>query len=170
MCIRDRIKGFTKFTMPFTVTSIRKLDDDRIAVLGGQEVYEMDFSDKDHMIDLIAGERETYPYIIRPLPLLRLTEKNFSVTKNAPIRSIIVGASGDIYFRYQIIDSIKGLQTETEFRHHDKDNALDRGEIGGQFWINNIPSNGSTLPELRIIKEDDKYIEINSINIELGDY
>lgn len=165
-----RIKGFSRFTFPSNVVSLSQLDNNRVAVNTQTESYALDFADIKHMTDQVDIEtKKDYEYALRPLPLIQLGDENFSVTKNTSIRSMIVGAQGDIEFKYDIIDSLSGAKKTSSFKYAPKENVVDASGQGGLFWVNNVPANGSTLPEIRIYKLDDRFIEINTINIDLGD-
>ena len=121
------------------------------------------------MHDTIVGEKVLYEYAVRPLPILELRKEDFGATSNIKIGSFIVGLEGSASFKYQIIESLSldSDPVEGNFRQHDEENT-DDDYFSGQVWVNNLDANGSILPELRIIKRDDRFIKINSINFQTG--
>ena len=175
-----QIKGFTRLRVNCEVNKLVQLDHDRIGILTKDCTYaELNFSDKEHMTDDVAERVEgsfesnlitvPYKYIIRPMPLLSINDEDFSVISKTSISKIILGICGNPVFKYEIVSDVdRALSQEREFRRNDPDNVLKPLNYNGQLVIENLPQNGVNLPELRITKEDDQYIEIASINMYLG--
>ena len=110
-----------------------------------------------------------YKYIVRPMPLLSVTDEDFSVISKTSISKIVLGMCGNPVFKYEIVSDVdRALPQEREFRMNNPDDVLTPLNYNGQLVIENLPPNGLNLPELRITKEDDQYIEIASINMYLG--
>lgn len=164
-----QLKGFSRFSFKHDIKSIRKEDEDKLSIIFDNNSYILDFSDTTHMTDGYQEGTEIYDYSFRTLPLLNPHTEDYSVTRPTSVESIIVSAKGDIKFRYEIIDNETGRIEGREYKAPDKKNAVTSETKTGLFWINNIPTNSSQLPEIRVVKRDDKYIEISSLNIQLGD-
>ena len=165
------VKGFTKWNFKTPAKKIVSVDDDKVVIiLEGGHAYMADMANIDHMTDDLVGEDSptTYPTVIRPMPIINGNYEDFRVRDSLQIRSFILGFSGDAAFDYEIINSLTGTKVNRAFVRHDRNSVEDRS-FNGLLWVNNLPTNGSPLPELRIVKDDDKYIEVSSINILLGD-
>ena len=160
------VRGFTRFKMPFGVKGIRQIDQNQIAALGSEGSYMMDFSNTEIMADLTGQEPELYDILITPLPIISLETEDFDVTDSVAIQSIIIGIEGSSTLEYEI-SSLDSDTVPQSFVRHDK--ADIRSDLqAGLVWINNVPANGGTIPTISFKKRDDKFIKINTINIQLG--
>ena len=170
------INGLSKIIFPSTTTSIEKviqLDEDRILILDGrQRVAELDFSfsDEDLSDKGLKNFSKNYTTKIQPLPLVKLKGDSISLDENITISKAVVGLNGDPEFKFSVINSLTKAKVYANIKHTDPLDVTNVKKYAGQLMIDNIPANGSELPEILIEKNNGKYFELSSIILILGEY
>ena len=170
---RDRkVNGFSRFNFQgdFELARIFQLDDDTIMLASTdlKDFYTLNFDKEytDLRDDVDEGgviRAKPYKYIIRTLPLIRLSEQSFSPNNTQVINKVIVGMTGNPVFDISVINSLRTQAFKTKaYRRNDPNNVLGEEHFSGQAVVE-LPSNGCELPEVEITKADGKYLEISSI-------
>ena len=169
------INGLTKVESPgFKIKKIIQLDEDRILVLAPNgKAYTMDFSFQDTDLSDYIEDTDTqvnYTAKIQPLPLIRLKGASISLDENISISKAVIGLQGDAEFKFSVINSLTNERVYANIKVTDPNNVTKEQEYEGQLMVDNIPANGSSLPEILIEKNNGKYFEVSSIILLLGEY
>ena len=168
-----RINGFSRFTFPenFKLQKIFKLTEERL-LLATEDLstfFTLDFNSNYRHKDLFdyksEGETEAYNFKVRPMPIIKLTETNFSANKSQVINKAIIGMSGNPNFKFSILNSIKPNQKAVvkHYRQSNREDITEPQTYSGFAIIEGIPANGCEIPEIEISKNDGRYLEISSI-------
>ena len=71
-------------------------------------------------------------------------------------------------FKIEVIDNASGTKNSLDFRKVDKKNIAEDIKRSGQLVPIQLPPNGGSLPEIRISKNNDEYLEIASLTFDIG--
>ena len=169
------INGLTKVTsFNFEINKVVQLNEDVILFTSPDgRVFEMDFSFKNEDLSDYNTEEEelsNYTTKIQPLPLVKLKGDSISIDENITISKAVVGLSGDPEFKFSVINSLTKAKVYANIKHTDPLDVTNVKKYAGQLMIDNIPANGSELPEILIEKNNGKYFELSSIILILGEY
>ena len=170
-----KLKGFTKLNVPIDVHNIVKINESKVCLVSKTGLYYLDFntlytSFKDQ-ID--KDTSKTYECAVSTMPVLKLREDSFSATRSLKIQNLVIGMTGNPAFNIEILgDNNRGYEANTNnkisFRKTSISDLTEDITFSGQLLVNNIPINGSSQPVVRLSKDDDNYIEIASMNMEIA--
>ena len=163
-------KGISKFTFPVNIHRMKPVSDDTVGFILDDGTYaELDFradEDTDYTDD-IAGSKNTFNSVVSTLPMYTMDERRFSPGTSFTVRELFLCAHGFIDMRAHVINDETGVAETVDLRHSEYNDATKVRQFGGIYPYKSMPANGGVAPRLRLEKNDNKYLSISSVVLEV---
>lgn len=165
-----RFKGLSKFTFPVNIHSMKQVSDDVVGFILDDGTYaELDFrADEDtDYTDSIAGSKNTFNSVVATLPMYTMDERRFSPGTSFTVRELFLCAHGFLDLRVHVINDTTGVAETVDLRHSEYNDATKLRPFSGIFPYKSMPTNGGIAPRLRIEKNDNRYLSLSSVVLEV---
>ena len=180
-----KLRGFSEFDLRVPISSVEARGRDKLRITSDNVVYEMDFSLEAYEEDGSpvdyrdeTGETEetrsqTYETRITTLPIFSLTDTEYSVFNSNGVTRAVVSFSGFAQFDIELERDNRRTIRKTFARY----NTNEEGEAivteplyhAGPVLLDALPNNAAPAPLFSIVKNNNRYLSINSVVLDLGD-
>ncbi len=163
-------KGISKFSFPVKIHRMKQVSDDKVGFILQDGTYaELDFraDENTDYTDNIAGSKNKFNSIITTLPMYTMDAKRFSPGTRMTIRELFFCLYGYIDATVSIVNDETDAHATFDIRHPEPGDATKLKLFSGIYPQKTLPANGSIAPRIRIEKNDNRYMSINSLVAEV---